>query len=480
MSSTKGRTVATKARTMRAASDTVVCAVYARISQDQKHDEHGSANQKPLALALAKRLGWHVPEWAVYVDPDHSASQKKRRPEYERMLADIEAGRIQAIVATFPDRIYRRLDDLERLMDVVERNHVAIRTVHSGELDLSTASGRLMARVLGSVATHEGEVKAERLRIAYAANRKEGKMPGGPRLFGYNQDGTINHDEAKVVREVARRLLAGEKITPIARDLDERGVRGTLGGALQVTALKTLMRNPRLAGHSMHHGQIVGRGRWEPLLDQETWETVTALLAGKARGRQPRVALLPGLLVCGTCGTSMVSAYRYRKTGKQRTYRCPVYPGSGGCGGMTVSAEPVEEIVEHAAYMWLNDERTRRELGKTRKVATSSVASDLTALRARLAETDALLEDPDAGASVASLVKAANGLRARIAEAEKGLAAAVTASQPLPDLGATWPTDLAARRRLVEVVVRRVVMNPGRGGKFDPDRVVVEPVVPVV
>ncbi len=105
-------------------------AIYARISQDQKHDELGIGRQESGCRRLARTLGWDVVD--VYADNDISAYSGKRRPEYERLLADIAAGRVDAVLCSHPDRLYRRLLELGRLIDAVEHHHTAIRTVSAG------------------------------------------------------------------------------------------------------------------------------------------------------------------------------------------------------------------------------------------------------------------------------------------------------------------------------------------------------------
>ena len=93
----------------------------------------------------------------------------------------------------------------------------------SREIDLTTASGRMLARILASVAAAEVELKAERV----AAQRRQEAMAGkAPSVlgYGYNSDGSINPEEAALVREVAERLLNGTSVHSIAVDLNERGV----------------------------------------------------------------------------------------------------------------------------------------------------------------------------------------------------------------------------------------------------------------
>ena len=81
------------------------------------------------------------------------------------MLADIADGKLDAVVAWDLDRLHRRPVELEAFIDVADRHRLALATV-SGDVDLSTPQGRLVARLKGSVARHEVEHKSARQRRA--------------------------------------------------------------------------------------------------------------------------------------------------------------------------------------------------------------------------------------------------------------------------------------------------------------------------
>lgn len=482
MTSTKtARRSASKPRTFDAATETV-CGIYLRISEDPNNDEDGVRRQRKYCLALAKRHGWNVPEWAIYIDNDISATKGKPRPQYMRMLADIEAGRLHAIVSWHSDRIYRTLTDLQHLIDVVEQHDVIIRTEKAGELDLTTASGRMVARILGSVATHEGELKAERVMAAIAQKREDGKMPGGKRMFGWDRDGKLVEEEAAVVRDLARRIIAGEKTTNLCHDLNARGITTTQGNPWQLTALNRLLTNPRIAGHSTLKGEIVGRGQWEPLLDEDDWQTVVALLKARARGgSRPRVALLPGLIFCALCDTRLVTGSRDAKRSggaRVRTYRCPVQPGYGGCGHVSGDAEAIEDVVVLYAQKRLADPKVRRHLTKQAQQGHDRrrVVGDIGSLRERIAELDEELANPS-GTHVRALLTSRSKLVERIESLEHELAEVAQTPVALPESAEQWPADLGTQRRLVELVVARVQLRTaGAGGKWRPERVAIEPV----
>ena len=120
-------------------------AVYLRISEDRTGEQLGVVRQRQDCEELCRSKGSTPVE---YVDNDTSASNGKRRKDYERMLADIRGGSIGAVVAWDLDRLHRRPIELESFMALADEKRVALATV-SGDVDLSTAQGRLVARLKG-------------------------------------------------------------------------------------------------------------------------------------------------------------------------------------------------------------------------------------------------------------------------------------------------------------------------------------------
>ena len=130
------------------------CGIYARISRDDDGTALGVARQIADCAAEAGRRSW--PVLRIFEDNDVSATKAKRRPEYENLLAAIEAGTIDALIVWDVDRLTRTPAELERFIDLADRHHLALASI-GGEVDLATPQGRLTARIKGSVARHEVE-----------------------------------------------------------------------------------------------------------------------------------------------------------------------------------------------------------------------------------------------------------------------------------------------------------------------------------
>lgn len=318
--------------------------VYSRISRDVEGIGAGVERQRQDAVALCKRRGWTVAEQIS--DNDLSAFSGKRRPGYERLLELIERDEVDVLVAWHPDRLHRSPKELERFVELVEAHRVQVATVTAGDIDLSTPDGRLMARITGAVARKESEDKSRRLKRKHREIAEQGKVSGGGnRPFGFAVDRIVhNRAEAKLIREAAKRVLAGESLYAIAQDWNDSGVRTVTGAQWTTTHLRTFLLSPRIAGLRTHDGETFP-AVWKPIIDRETWEQVGRVVRsrGRARTRPARSYVLSGgLLRCGQCGAAMVAAPR--PTG--RAYGC--LSSHGGCNKVSIMAEPLEDLVEQA------------------------------------------------------------------------------------------------------------------------------------
>jgi DNA invertase Pin-like site-specific DNA recombinase len=302
--------------------------VYLRQSRYQNGSGLAVARQREDCLKLCRDRGWAPTE---YLDNDVSAYSGKKRPAYERMLTDIEAGKLNAVVVWDLDRLHRRPIELEHFIDLADTHHLALATV-SGDTDLGTDSGRLFARIKGAVARSEGERKSARQRRAQLQAAERGLPAGGPRAFGYERDGiTVRENEAQALRQAYASLLAGRSMVGIARDLDAAGfVTARLGKRFNHSAARAVLINPRNAGLRAYRGEIVGLAAWPANVDEDTWRAAHALLTDSERRRGPgssaRKWLLGGLALCGRCddGTTVKVTYREADANGRnvRAYRC--------------------------------------------------------------------------------------------------------------------------------------------------------------
>ena len=187
--------------------------IYARILSDRDGDQLGVRRQLADCEALAERKGWAIVE--RYVDDDVSAYSGRVRPAYRRMLEDLDAGIVEALIVSAlgsPPSSTSRARGVLRSLRPGRVRHMASVT---GDVDLATDDGQFMARILGRPSPgRRATRKSRRITRKHQELAQAGRIAGGgTRGYGYEQDRrTIRADEAAVIRECAERFLAGESI----------------------------------------------------------------------------------------------------------------------------------------------------------------------------------------------------------------------------------------------------------------------------
>lgn len=453
-------------------------AVYLRISRDTEGQGLGVARQLADCKALAEQRGWPViPE--PYTDNDLSAYSGKPRPAYLRLLEDVRAGRVRRIVAWHPDRLHRSPLEFEGFLDLVQETGCQVETVRSGAVDLSTPSGRLNARVLGDFARYESEHKSERVRAKLQQNAEAGKHHGGSRPYGWQHDRvTLHEGEVAYVRLGVSLLLGGNSMKAVVRALNQAGSRNTLGGLWQDVTLRSTLLRARNAGLRTHHGQVLDGvpGKWEPILDRDTWEQVRLVLTDPARRTNPgatgRRHLLSGIGRCGICGGPLRAAKGKPYKGVAATiYRC--FPT--GC--VSRGQEQVDALVRTLVCARLSRADAVDLLRRDDEPAdAASARTEVERLRGRL---DVAAADYDADLMTREQFLAMTArLRARLADAERRVPDPTPRVSVLDtlvaqdDVEAAWDVlDVSVRRQVVALLLDIVVQPTRRGPGFRPESV---------
>jgi site-specific DNA recombinase len=420
----------------------------------------------------------------VHEDNDVSAYSGKVRPGYAALLADLEAGRADAVLAWHTDRLHRSPLELEHYIDVCEKADAVTHTVKAGELDLSTASGRMVARMLGAAARHESEQKSERTRRAQQQAAEAGKWLGGARPFGWQmRDGgaaVLDRAEARVVRKAAEQLLAGASLGSVVDGLNTRGVTTSTGRPWNYTSLRQVLTRPRNAGLSTFGGEIVGATTWPPILTEDTWRAVTGLLTDPTRRRSASNRLrwmLAGLALCpcgSTVRTAMVASNR--AAGTTRTvYRCR----ERGPGHVARAAVPVDGFVAALVVARLSRRDARDLLRDDERPDAETLRNEAMALRARIVEAGDMFADGEM--TRVQLERITSRVQRQLDDVEDRMATSARGSVLVDlvqarDAGAVWDRLSTERRRSVVDALMTVTLLPsGRRGKaFDPELVRIE------
>jgi site-specific DNA recombinase len=303
------------------------CAVYTRKSSEEGLDmEFNSLDARREAceayIASQKPEGWVlVPDG--YDDGGISGATLER-PGLQRLLADIEARRIDVVVVYKIDRLSRALMDFAKLVEVFDRNNVTFVSV-TQSFNTTTSMGRLTLNILLSFAQFEREVIGERIRDKFAASRKKGMWMGGYVPLGYDVKDrklVLNESEATKVRTIFERFVKVGSAIALVRALRADGVTGKHGKLVDKGYLYKLLNNRIYIGQAMHKGTPYP-GEHQAIVSQALWDKVHSILAESPRRRAAATraqtpALLKGLIF-GPTGRAMTPAHT-RKGGKLYRY----------------------------------------------------------------------------------------------------------------------------------------------------------------
>jgi site-specific DNA recombinase len=304
------RTAAGRGKSRRAQSDSRCAAIYVRISLDNTGEGLGVARQEEDARAIIEQRGWTLA--GVYADNSISASDSKKfRPGYADMQRDYAEGLFDALVVWDLDRLTRQPRQLEDWIDAAEGRGLALVTTN-GEADLTTDGGRMYARIKLAVARAEIERKSARHKRALKQHAEAGRIPHGPRLFGYTSEGNIEPKESVVVTDIFERFYAGESLRSVTRLLQDKGVPTRSGRPWSTRTVRDMLTNPRYAGWALYQGVVPTdndgnplRGQWSPLVSEEVFDVIQARLSDPARKTNrvgtDRRYIGSSLYVCDTC-----------------------------------------------------------------------------------------------------------------------------------------------------------------------------------
>jgi DNA invertase Pin-like site-specific DNA recombinase len=327
------------------------CAVYTRKSSEEGlEQEFNSLDAQREAceayIASQKPEGWVlVPD--RYDDGGISGATLER-PALKRLLADIEAHRIDVVVVYKIDRLSRALMDFAKLVEVFDRNNVTFVSV-TQSFNTTTSMGRLTLNILLSFAQFEREVIGERIRDKFAASRKKGMWMGGFVPLGYDVKDrklVLNEGEARKVRMIFERFARLGSATALVRALRAEGITGKQGKLVDKGYVYKLLNNRVYIGQAVHKGTAYP-GEHSAIVSQGLWDKVHSILAASshrrgARTRAQTPALLKGLIF-GSTGRAMTPTHT-RRGGKLYRYYVSTDALKRDVDACTVRRIPAAEI----------------------------------------------------------------------------------------------------------------------------------------
>ncbi|NAS22433.1 recombinase family protein [Herbidospora sp. NEAU-GS84] len=470
-------------------------AIYCRLSYAPDGSLEKVERQEADCRATAQRLNWPISERHIYHDNSRSAWQRNRkRPGWDSLLAAIEAGEVDGVVVYHGDRLIRQPFDLEVLLRLADDKHLPLASV-SGTRDLHNEDDRYILRIEAAGFCRESASTSRRVKRGWAARARDGREAGGgKRPFGYgvptNRVGRTgrpiydvtrqNPEEAAVLQEAVRRLLAGEPQGSVLAWMNTVSTTSQ-GQRWSGKALTNLLKSPRIAGFVAHQGELI-KAVWDPIISEEDWRSIGFLMGQRAEafgyhGRERRY-LLTGIATCVSCGGTLVtkpSGGRNRKT--SRLYHCP---RTRDCSGrVSRNVDHLDRYVTGRVLHRLADPDLLAEVIRP----DPEVVADLAKLEARRAQLKAaftkLADHPDLDPLVladqlTAVGKQIETKRQRHAAGERERLLTRMAGITLEQWEAT---PIEVRAATVRALFRIVVLPATwRGPGFDPASVDMQPI----
>jgi len=353
------------------------CAIYTRKSSEEglEQDFNSLDAQREACAAFItsqKAEGWIAIK--EHYDDGGFSGGNTDRPGLQRLMEDIQAGKVNIVVVYKIDRLTRSLMDFAKLVEVFDRHGVTFVSV-TQSFNTTTSMGRLTLNVLLSFAQFEREVTGERIRDKIAASKKKGMWMGGSRPTGYDikdKQLIINKEEADLIRLIFEKYIELGCVRRLKRYLDFEGIRskhwisrkGRTHGAAFFSRgiLYQILKNPVYAG-KVRHKEKVYDGQHQAIISYDLWGAVQQKLeegaVSESGKKKPSVTgnwLKGKLFDCDGNFYSPVFTSRGAKQYRYYTNQSLIQDRSPPHGVVSrIPAQDIEALVEHTLQGHLSE-----------------------------------------------------------------------------------------------------------------------------
>ncbi len=339
--------------------------LYARKSEeDDTRQVQSIGDQLKLAHELAASSGITISE----VFQEARSAKRPGRPVFNAMIARVEAGEAQGIIAWHPDRLARNAVDAGLLIDLIDRGRLHDLKFHSYRFE-NTPEGKWMLSIVLGQSKYFVDKLSKDVRRGIRSKLEKGHYPqlAPP---GYLND-LVNHtviadpERFEMVQRAFKLVLSRTCSVPDAlRVLNEEWGFRTFkrvksgGQVLSRSTFYRMLSNLFYTGLMEHDGEIF-QGGHPLMITQHEFEQIQEILGrGKVNVRQKREFQFSGLLKCGVCGcqiTAETKTKNYKGTGRTVSYTYYHCTGGRGCTKVSITEAQIEaQVVELLDQVTLN------------------------------------------------------------------------------------------------------------------------------
>lgn len=346
-------------------------AFYIRVSTERqaKVEEGSLKNQEQMLRTELERRNLQHKGWGAFVESyvDEGISAKTtNRPAFQRLMRDIELGRIDTVMFTELSRLSRSLKDFLNIFEFAQR-HACDLVCLKTEIDTTSPYQGLVTKILIVFSEFEREMTSRRTAINAYERSKRGLANGGQVLLGYRRDKKhkgrllIDETEAAVVRAIFQTYVRERSIRRTTDRIRERfqgkstRLKRITSGKIYSALTNRAYIGIRQINKRSKEGPEEVPAAWLPIVTGHLFQKAQTILKANTdryhrRGPHQHVYLLSGLLACGKCGQRLQGKSAYSSKGKRHRYyshrtKCPE-------GGLDrIDAEMAQELV----LGWLRD-----------------------------------------------------------------------------------------------------------------------------
>lgn len=447
---------------------------YLRISRDRENNQLAIGRQRVDLEELAAYHGVTIVEW--FTDNDVSGDGSKERSGYMDMVYALRARRGTMVLATEVARYQRGHREYMEFYETCERGGIKV-AWKGGLADFAATETLLQLEMWALMAREELRTIKRRVTRKHRELEQRGMPNGGRRPFGFEDDlrtlrapytycrltdrQEIVVDEPEIIRKLAQRLLDGEALHALARDLNERGVLPVHASLWKASQVRQILRQARISGRreafgrtvegrKISKGRIVGNAKWPAIITAAQSDAVRRLLADPTRNKLGTKHLskhvLSGLLRCSECGSAMHSR-------GHETMRCC------GCGKVSIQVRPIEKMVIEDVVTLVDSGALTAALRQDDDAEAARQLAEVTDKQTRLtrAWTAGRMSSEDWEEANDALARQRQVLTERLEQAARNLG---LAALPSPLRGAWDTLSLAQQRTVVRLLVERIEVVP--------------------
>jgi DNA invertase Pin-like site-specific DNA recombinase len=322
-------------------------AAYCRVSMETERLHHSLSAQ----VSRYSELIQSNPQWefaGIYADEGISGTKAEKRPEFMRLIADCDAGKIDIVLTKSISRFARNTVDLLKTVRHLKDIGVEVRFEKENIRSLSD-DGELMLTLLASFAQEESRSISENEKWSVKKRMEQGIPTAKPPILGYKWVGNhleIVPEEAAVVKRIFQNFLDGKSRLETERELEAEGIRSVNGNVMRDSQLKHILNNITYTGNTLLQKEFVedpitkkrrkNKGQLpqyyienthEAIIDYDTWKYVQDEMErrrelGALANKSLNTCCFTGKIKCPYCGFSYMHNHRNKNGHPQEYWNC--------------------------------------------------------------------------------------------------------------------------------------------------------------